>query len=155
MDRPPRPVTERVITAAMWRGIVFVGAIMAAGTLYVLDAALPGGLVPGDGTLRHAQTMAFTVLMFFQLFNLFNARSDERTAFRGLFANRWLVAAIALSVILQVCVVHAPWLQRAFSTESLSASDWWRCVVVASTVLWVRELQKALMRTTRWRRPAR
>jgi Ca2+-transporting ATPase len=99
--------------------------------------------------------MAFTVLMLFQLFNLFNARSDERTAFRGLFANRWLLAAIALSVVLQVCVVHAPWLQRAFSTESLSASDWWRCVSVASTVFWVRELQKALLRATRSRLPVR
>ena len=76
--------------------------IMAAGTLLVLDAALPGGLIEGSGDLRYAQTMAFTTLMFFQLFNVFNARSDERSAFRGLFANRWLWAAIALSLALQV-----------------------------------------------------
>ena len=149
MEQPPRPVGERVITGRMWRGIFFVGAIMAAGTLYVLDAALPGGLVPGAGTLRHAQTMAFTALMFFQLFNLFNARSDEQTAFRGLLANRWLLAAIALSVILHATVVHVPILQRAFSTESLSASDWLRCVAVASSVLWVREFQKAVRRRRR------
>ena len=42
--------------------------------------------------------MAFTTLMLFQLFNLFNARSDEQSAFRGLFTNRWLWGAIALSV---------------------------------------------------------
>ena len=98
-----------------------VGVIMAVGTLYVLDAALPGGFVQGAGSLRHAQTMAFTTLMLFQLFNVFNARSDEESAFRGLFDNRWLWAAVALSVTLQVGVVYTPFLQRAFSTESLSA----------------------------------
>ena len=44
MERPPRPAAERVITGPMWRGIFFVGVVMAAGTLYVLDADLPGGL---------------------------------------------------------------------------------------------------------------
>ena len=51
-----------------------------AGTLLVLDASLPGGLIEGSGNMRYAQTMAFTTLMMFQLFNVFNARSDERSA---------------------------------------------------------------------------
>jgi Ca2+-transporting ATPase len=130
----------------MWAGIFFVGAIMAVGTLYVLDADLPGGLVPGTGSLRHGQTMAFTTLMLFQLFNLFNARSDRDSAFVGLFRNAWLWSAIALSIILQIAVVYAPFLQRAFSTAALTGSDWMRCTVVASTGLWVRELQKLLQR---------
>jgi len=45
MQRPPRPRGEGVITARMWRGIFFVGAIMAGGTLAVFDASLPGGLI--------------------------------------------------------------------------------------------------------------
>jgi Ca2+-transporting ATPase len=146
MHRPPRPVGERVITGAMWRGIFVVGVVMAAGTLYVLDADLPGGLVAGTGTLRHAQTMAFTTLMLFQLFNLFNARSDVHTAFRGLLINGWLWGAIALSVVLQIAVVYTPLLQQAFSTAALAPSDWLRCVSVASSVLWVRELEKLLRR---------
>ena len=146
MQQPPRPASERVITGAMWRGILFVGGIMAVGTLYVLDAALPEGFVQGVGTLRHAQTMVFTTLMLFQLFNLFNARSDEETAFRGLLENRWLLAAIALSVLLQMGVVYAPFLQRAFSTERLTMADWLRCTAVASSVLWLREIQKAVGR---------
>ena len=46
---------------------------------------LPGGLIEGSGNMRYAQTMAFTTLMLFQLFNVFNARSDEHSAFDGLF----------------------------------------------------------------------
>jgi Ca2+-transporting ATPase len=149
MDRPPRPVGERVITPAMWRGIVFVGSIMAVGTLFVLDSSLPGGLVEGTGDLRHAQTMAFTTLMLFQIFNVFNARSDDQSVFVHLFTNGWLWAAAVLSVVLQVVVVYVPFLQNAFGTASLSARDWLFCVTVASSVLWLREASKALARTRR------
>jgi len=148
MERPPRPATERVITGPMWRGIFFIGVVMAVGTLYVLDADLPGGLFEGTGSLRHGQTMAFTTLMLFQLFNLFNARSDEQSAFRGMFKNRWLWGAILASLILQAVVVYSPFLQPAFSTEPLTASDWMRCTIVASTALWLRELEKLLRRRT-------
>ena len=54
MAQPPRPVGEGVLTPRMWRGIVFVGVIMAVGTLFVLDASLPGGFVAGSGDLRYA-----------------------------------------------------------------------------------------------------
>jgi Ca2+-transporting ATPase len=149
MHRPPRPRSEGVITPRMWRGIFFVGVIMAAGTLYVLDASLPGGSVEGSGDLRYAQTRAFTTLMMFQLFNVFNARSDERSAFVHLFTNRWLWAAVGLSLGLQVLVLYVPAMQRGFGTVSLSAGDWLHCVAVASSVLWLREAGKLVTRATR------
>lgn len=68
MNEPPRSKTEGVITTSMWFGIFVVGGVMALGTLLVLDLSLPGGLISGSGDLRHAQTMAFTTLMLFQLF---------------------------------------------------------------------------------------
>jgi Ca2+-transporting ATPase len=148
MHAPPRPPDEGVITRSMWAGIFLVGVIMAVGTLLVLDASLPGGLFEGSGTLRYAQTMAFTTLMLFQLFNAFNARSDERSAFSGVFANAWLWGAILLSLVLQVAVIHVPLLQQAFSTVSLSFGDWLWCTAVASSVLWLRELSKVVIRAT-------
>jgi hypothetical protein len=38
------------LTPVMWRGIILVGVVMAAATLFVLDASLPGGLVGGTVT---------------------------------------------------------------------------------------------------------
>jgi Ca2+-transporting ATPase len=152
MEQPPRPVGEGVITSRMWRGIVFVGLIMAIGTLCVLDASLPGGFINGTGDLRYAQTMTFTTLMLFQMFNVLNARSDDRSAFDHLFTNPWLWAALIGSVILQVLVVSVPFLQNAFGTMPLSAGDWLFCVAVSSTVLWLREASKALTRARDRRR---
>jgi P-type Ca2+ transporter type 2C len=133
----------------MWRGIFFVGAIIAAGTLLVFDASLPGGLIQGSGNMRYAQTMAFTTLVLFELFTVFNARSDEQSAFRGLFRNRWLWSALGLSLLLQVAVVYVPFLQKAFSTVGLSLTDWLRSTAVASSVLWLSELAKLITRSTR------
>jgi P-type Ca2+ transporter type 2C len=147
MNEPPRPRTEGVITRSMWAGILFIGAIMALGTLLVLDTSLPGGLIEGAGTMPFAQTMAFTTLVFFSLFTVFNARSDERSAFIGLFSNKWLWAAVLLSLLLQAAVIYVPFLQQAFSTVSLSPGDWLFCVAVASSVLWLRELSKVTRRT--------
>jgi Ca2+-transporting ATPase len=146
MTRAPRPRGEPVITGRMWAGILFVGAIMAVGTLLILDASMPGGLIAGTGSLAYGQTMAFTTLMLFQMFNVFNARSDRRSALHGLFANAWLWGAIALSILLQCAVVYVPFLQSAFSTVALSAADWLLCTAVASSVLILRELGKLLMR---------
>jgi Ca2+-transporting ATPase len=128
----------------MWRGIVFVGIIMAVGTLFVLDASMPGGFVTGTGDLRYGQTMAFTTLMLFQIFNVVNARSDERSAFAHLFRNHWLWGAIFASVALQVLVVYVPFLQWAFGTVAVTARDWGLCVAVASSVLWLREATKLI-----------
>jgi len=151
MTRPPRPRGEGVITRRMWVGIFYVGAIMAAGTLLVLDASLPGGLIEGSGDMRYAQTMAFNTLVLFSLFTVFNARSDERSAFADLFTNKSLWGAVLLSLLLQVAVIYVPFLQQAFSTTALSGGDWLLCAAVASTVLWLRELSKMIRHKEHYR----
>ena len=79
---------------------------------------------------------------------MFNARSDEESAFIRMFSNTWLWGAVVLSLLLQAAVIYIPFLQQAFSTVSLSASDWLRCAAVASSVLWLRELSKLFTRAS-------
>lgn len=142
MRQPPRPRGSGVITREMWLGFVFVGVIVAAGTLLVLDASLPGGLIAGSGSIEYGRTRAFTTLILFQVFNVFNARSDTHSAFYQLFHNPLLWGAVALSVVLQAAVIYVPVLQQAFDTVPLQGSDWLLCTLVASSVLWLRELSK-------------
>jgi P-type Ca2+ transporter type 2C len=146
MRQPPRPNGEPVITGEMWRGIFFTGVVMAAVTLLMLDASLAGGLVNGRSDLRYAHTMAFNTLTLAQLFNVFNSRSDQRSAFARLFSNQWVWAAIGLSLALQLVVLYVPAMQQAFGTVGLGASDWLRCLLAASAVLWFREVSKMIGR---------
>lgn len=146
MEHRPRPRGTGVIGKRTWVGIVMIGSVMATGTLLVLDASLPNGLIAGTGDLTYARTMSFTTLMLFQLFNVFNARSEEHSAFNGLFSNPWLWGAVLLSLMLHAIVIYFPPLQAAFSTMPLALTDWLLCFGVSSSVLWVSELVKPLIR---------
>jgi len=154
MQREPRPRGTGVLTTHDWWRLAGVGAVMMAGTLAVLDAYYPGGLftlfaagtAPNAADETHARTMAFTTLMLFQLFNVFNCRSAWRSAFAGVFENRWLIGAVIVSLLTHVLVVYVPVLQTAFHTVALSAFDWAVATVVASTLLIVTEIAKLAMR---------
>ena len=156
MQRRPRRLDERVIDRRMWWGVLQIGLVMALASLSTLDLYLSGGLLGGDGRgLDNARTAAFTTLVLAQLFNCFNARSDTASAFHGLFGNAWLWAAVALSALLQVAVVHLPALNTAFGTVPLDGGQWLVCIAMASTVLWYGELRKLALagatRSRRWR----
>ena len=96
-----------MLTIEDWWRLAGVGSVMMVGTLAVLDAYYPGGLftlfAQGDGPNladeTYARTMAFTTLMMFQLFNVYNCRSTWRSAFSGFFDNKWLLAAVALLAV--------------------------------------------------------
>ena len=153
MRQPPRRLTDRVIDREMQVGVVFVGFVMAAATLLTIDMGLPGGLIEGSSSVDDARTMGFTVLVLAQLFNAFNSRSGRQSAFGNLFTNARLFGAIGLSLVLQVLVVHVPFLNQAFGTVPLSPIDWALCLAIASSVLWAEELRKLVLRA-RQRSPA-
>jgi len=142
MDRPPREPGANVITHRMWWGIVVCSIVMGVGTLLVLDAALPGGVIAGSREVDYARTMAFQTLVLYQLFDVICVRSDELTSFHRLFENRWLWLSIAAAIVLQLAVLDVPALQAAFGTVALTPVDWGICIAVASTVVVARELLK-------------
>lgn len=141
MDAPPRSAGEKVVTPTMWVQILVTGSLMAFGTLAIFDASLPGGMLAGSGSLAHAQSMAFTTLVIFQLLNALVTHAGDATVFsRQTLSNRWLWLSLTLSLLLQLCVVELPPLQAAFSTVSLTLEDWLACIGVSSAILWAREL---------------
>jgi P-type Ca2+ transporter type 2C len=157
MEREPRQRGTGVLTTEDWLRLAGIGGVMMIGTLAVLDAYYPGGLFTlfATGTAanaadeNHTRTMAFTTLMMFQLFNVYNCRSTWRSAFSGLFENKWLLAAVAVSLFTHVLVVYVPFLQIAFHTVPLSAADWLIATAVAATLLMMMELVKLALRAKR------
>jgi P-type Ca2+ transporter type 2C len=154
MQRPPRERGGGVLTSEDWLRLTGIGSIMMLGTLAVLDAYYPGGLFsplakgmgPNVADEAHARTAAFTTLMMFQLFNAFNCRSALRSGFSGLLDNIWLIGAVLLSLFMHVLVVYVPFMQIAFHTVPLTLADWVIATAVASTLLLVMELVKAMLR---------
>ena len=157
MARKPRKLTDRVIDGQMWGDIIFIGLIMAAVTLIGMDMHLAGGLftdrsvdaVGHDAQMTEARTMGFTILVFAQMLNALCSRSHDQSVFVGLFANKWLWGAIALSALLQVVVIYVPFLNTAFGTMPLSAGAWVECLGLAMVVLVASELRKCVLRAMR------
>ncbi len=147
MLRRPRPRSERILTRSRWTAVALSALTMAIGTLAVLEWA-PGETLRA-GTASVAATMAFNTFVLFQFFNILNARHDTRTVFhRDTLGNRWLWWSLLGVGVLQVGVTHVGAMQRLFDTTSISVSQWLVCAAVASSVLWVEEARKFIVRRT-------
>jgi Ca2+-transporting ATPase len=157
MGRRPRRSGSGILLGEDWIRLSCVGALMMIGTLAVLDAYYPDGLFtlfaqgsgPNAADEAHARTMAFTTLMMFQLFDVFNCRSRRRSAFKGFLENKWLLVAIAFALAAHVLVIYVPVLQLAFHTVPLSMTDWLIATGVSSTLLIGMELAKIVLRAVR------
>lgn len=146
MNRPPRNMADRIINKAMWWRVIYIGVIMGLVTLLSIDMFYPGGLIAGSDSLDTARTVGFTTLVLAQLFNALNSRSETQSAFHHMTSNRWLWYSIGLGVVLQIMVVHVPFLQTAFGTTALDPLHWAVAIGMASIVLWAEELSKLVRR---------
>ena len=154
MSRGPRKLTDRIIDAHMWQRIIGVGLVMGLLTLLIYDLTLPGGLIGGleglttpDSQFAVARTTVFTALVFMQLFNALNSRSDTGSAFTHMFSNAWLWGSVVLVTALQVMVVEVPFLQVAFGTAPLDWIHWVIAVGAGLVVLFYEEVVKLFRRT--------
>lgn len=140
MRQKPRDVEEGLITRREIAAGLGIGGLIATQALIVLVWALNSGF-----PIPKLQTMIFTLVVFSEMFNAFNWRSDRYSIFSlGLFTNKALVYAVLTTVILQLLVVYTPFLQFAFRTVPLSLSELGIITALASTTLISMEIVKYL-----------
>jgi P-type Ca2+ transporter type 2C len=137
MEESPRDPDMGIINREILQNILFVAIFMAVGTLWMFSR------VDRSASLARAQTIAFTTLAMFQVFNSLNCRSRTKSVFQlGLFKNRYLIGAIALSILLQLFAGLAPFMQTALGTVPLTWREWGLIVLVASSIFVAEELRK-------------
>jgi Ca2+-transporting ATPase len=143
MENKPRPLKQPVLSRMQWLRIVFLGTIMAAGTLLVeayyerIDAVL-------------ASTMALTAFSLFSIAIGLSARSETQTVLnRDILADRRQVEIYGLTLILVFIATELHFLQRILGTTPLSSDQWLLCFGVAFTLLLIDESIKFVMRRRR------
>lgn len=149
MKRPPRDPREPIITGDVLKFITGAGLLMFIATIIVFWYALQ---MPGveEDVEKHARTLAFTTFVFFQLFNALNCRSARYPLSRiGLFSNRYLIGAVLLCALLQLCILYVPFLQLMFDTVALGLWDWVIVLPVSATIFLVVEGMKIVRTSTR------
>ncbi len=138
MKRPPRDPNEKVLSREISESIGLLGILMCIGTLSIFAYELGRGTEP-----QRAQTMAFTTFVMFQMFNVFNCRSEGLSIFElGPFTNKAMFLAVAAASIIQVAVIHLPILQPIFQTVALSLYEWVTVIALGSTILVAGEVRK-------------
>jgi len=101
-----------------------------------------------------ARTVAFTTIVFFELFLVFAMRSPRQTIWQiGLFTNTKLIVAVLASMALQVAVIYTPFLHGVFQTEPLSPLDWLETVLISFTAFAFVEVLKVLRHRMRAQAP--
>jgi P-type Ca2+ transporter type 2C len=140
MRRPPRPPGESVFARGLGRHVLWVGALMAL-------VSLATGLWYSQIAPEIWQTMVFTTLTLSQLSHVMAIRSGEESLFRvGLFSNKPLLGAVALTFVLQLLAIYTPFFQRFLETEALPLADLAIAVALSTIIFWAVEVEKWLGR---------
>ncbi|MDE7159261.1 MAG: calcium-translocating P-type ATPase, PMCA-type [Muribaculaceae bacterium] len=156
MKEKPRSRRAFIISGAMKRSIVGVGGLfflLLLGILYIFEhydvksildifRFLPQS-AEGPSLTPVELSMFFTIFVFLQFWNMFNARAFEtgRSAFhfKGCSGFLTIAGAILLGQILIVTVGG-----QFFSVTPLSVVDWAVIIGATSLVLWIGELLRLL-----------
>ena len=121
MEYPPRNPKESLFANHMGLFLGLNGVLIGAVTL----AAFKIGEILYMNSLVHAQTLAFVVLSFSQLFFSLSIRSKEKSLFRiGIFTNKYLLASILLGVLIQFLIIIIPFFAQVFNVFTLNIRDW-------------------------------
>jgi Ca2+-transporting ATPase len=125
MDRPPRPTEEAMIGRAQWSSIAGPAAVEAGLAVAVFVWALR------TQDLEHARALAFSTLVFSELFRSFAARSTSRTIWQvGPLSNLRLMAVVAASLAVQFGLYYLPVTRGLFALDSLTPA----AIAVAAVV---------------------
>jgi len=118
LSRPPRKPDEPMLGRPQWITIVVTGLLQAAVTISVFAWALEAR------GLSEARNLAFSVIVFAELFRSFAARSTTRLFWEvGAFTNLRLLGVVVLSFLVQLGLHHIPFAQTLLGTGPLSGSD--------------------------------
>jgi Ca2+-transporting ATPase len=115
LSRPPRPTNEPMLGRTQWLRVGFRGLLQAVVALSVFAWAISAE------DLVTARTLAFSSLVFGELFRAFSARSATRVLWEvGLFTNLRLLAVVLLSGALQFAIHYFPATRELFGVGDLT-----------------------------------
>lgn len=130
MEHRPRSTKESIFSRRLGWKIVSRGILI--GVCALTAFLLSWGSAPDSAEqLTKAQSVAFATLVLAQLIHVFDCRSSRSIFHRNFFQNRYLILAVASSVLLLLGVLYIEPLQPIFKTVPLQFRDWALTFVMA------------------------
>ncbi|HEX3019316.1 MAG TPA: HAD-IC family P-type ATPase [Chitinispirillaceae bacterium] len=152
MNRPPRNPKEPLLnTFVIFRTVIVAVIITLVGIglfLQTFSNATNKGIIESIA-LKQAQTMAVTSIVFLQIFYMINCRSLRESIFDiGIFSNPSVLIGIVILLILQICYVYVPFMNRLFGSSALDIQSWIESALYGAVVLPVITAEKIIRK--RW-----
>jgi Ca2+-transporting ATPase len=149
LRRRPRRPAERMLGRPQWTTIIGTGLLQAAITISVFAWALQ------RRDLSAARNLAFSVIVFSELFRAFAARSTTRLFWEvGVFTNLRLLGVVLVSAMVQLGLHYIPFAQSLFDTGPLSVRDGALAVALGLLPVSIIECAKLMRRAVRSRKKA-
>ncbi len=120
MDEKPRNPKEPILNKPLkiWLTAIFFITGLAAFLSFLIIWKL-------TGDIHKTRTIIFALMCVDSLTFAFNVRSFRKTIFRrDIFSNRYLVGAVAISMLLLLAAIYLPFLQKILSTQPLGIKEW-------------------------------
>jgi len=150
MRRAPRPTDAPILTPELLWRILIVGLLILTGAFGLFEWEQARG-----APLAEARTVAVNVVVFVEVFYLFNCRSLTRSMFSiGVFSNRWLITGVLVMVLLQLFFTYAPVMHRIMGSAPLDLGAWGRVLAVGVITYAIIEIEKWSRRQLARRRAA-
>ncbi len=148
MKRPPRSSTESLFGSGLGLGILLVGILMSVTCLGVFFALISDSM--RGVSLTKARTMTFFVLSVSQLFYVCGIRSFTDSFIRlGLWSNYRLTLAVIFGILLQLCTLYVPFLQKFFHTVPLSITELFFAIGISTIPFFAVEAWKVFSQISR------
>ncbi|MEI2611263.1 MAG: cation-translocating P-type ATPase [Candidatus Promineifilaceae bacterium] len=147
MKRKPFHPKESILARGVGSMIIWVGTLVGSVSLLAGYIYWDNGVVDVHKEATVWQTMIFTTLTLAQMGNVLAIRSDYDSLFKiGVFSNRPMVAAVLLTVLLQMALLYVPFLQKVFNTVPLNIEQLALSIGMSVIVFGVIEIQKFVRR---------
>jgi magnesium-transporting ATPase (P-type) len=142
LEKPPRPVNEPIFDRLMIAQNIVSGMAMGGVSFLFFAWAIDQGWSEYDA--RNALLM---LLVIFENVQVFNCRSETRSAFRIPFAANWpVVVAVFGAQAVQIGAAYVPGINDVLEIHPISVELWLALVPIALSLLLVMELFKLLWR---------
>jgi magnesium-transporting ATPase (P-type) len=140
LEHPPRPPKEPIFNRVMIERVVISAVVIGALAFSLFQWLLAQGY-----SLDEARNGTLLLMVLFENVQVFNSRSETRSAFRhNPLRNPLLLFGTLIAQLAHIGAMYTPWINEVLGVRPISLEHWSQLLAIALSVLVVMEAHKWL-----------
>ena len=140
MARPPRDVTDSILSPGLIGRVILIGTLLIIAVFLVYERALIQ-----HASIEAARTAAVNAIVFGEILYLLNCRSLRYSLNKiGFLSNRPLIGGVVVMIILQLVFTYAGFMNAIFHTAPIGVEQWVLILAMSFVIFITVEMEKWL-----------